>query len=240
LDVRMKDIQLAQLKGKAPDAKAPFSGLMQARAVTDGRGDSLHQVMASANGTFTAILPQGEANAALTELTGINVINGLGLLLKKPQDREPIRCGVAQFQIEQGVMRAQTLIFDTKDVRISGRGEVRLGPEELDLSVRGEPKKLRLARLRAPIEINGHILDPKIGINVGATAKQGALAAALSGALSPIAAVLAFVDPGLAKDENCAALLGAARSGETPPPAGKDVPPGSKPAAPAGGARDRR
>ena len=28
---------------------------------------------------------------------GINVINGLGLLLKNPDDREPIRCGVAHF-----------------------------------------------------------------------------------------------------------------------------------------------
>jgi AsmA family protein len=221
LDVRMKDIQLEQFKGKAPEATAPFSGVMQARALIDGTGDSLHRVMASANGTFTAILPHGEVRSALAELTGINVVNGLALLLKGANDREPIRCGVAQFHIENGTMHAQSIVFDAQDVRITANGEIRLGPEELALSIRGHPKKLRFARVRAPIEVGGHIEDPKIGVNVGATAKQGAVAAALGAVMAPAVAVLAFVDPGLAKDENCAALLGNAEAGENAPLKGK-------------------
>jgi hypothetical protein len=41
--------------------------------------------------------------------------------------------------------------------------------------------------------------------------KQGAIAAALGTIVTPIAAVFAFVDPGLAKDQNCAALLAEQR-----------------------------
>jgi len=234
LDVRMTDIQLDQLKGKAPGAAPPFSGVMQARAVADGRGDSVHDVASTANGTFTLIMPHGEVRAALAELTGINVVNGLGLLLKGQNDREPIRCGVAQFHIQQGTMQAQTIVFDAKDVRITGRGEVRLGPEELDLSIKGEPKKVRLARVRTPIEIGGHLMDPKIGVNLAQTAKQGAVAAALGAVMAPAAAILAFVDPGLAKDENCAALLGAAESHEGAPkaPTGKAAQPAPAPPQP--------
>src|SRR6202035_3833755 len=45
IDVRIKDIQLEQLKSKKPGASAPLVGVMQARAVVDGTGDSVHQVM---------------------------------------------------------------------------------------------------------------------------------------------------------------------------------------------------
>jgi len=212
IDIRMKDIQLDQLKGKAPDAKPPLGGVMQARAVLEGRGDSVHDVMAEANGRVSVILPHGEVRAAFAELTGIDVARGIGLLLKGDEDRAEVRCGVAQFDIKDGTMRADNVVFDTENVRITGRGEVRLGPEELDLAIKGEPKKLRLARLRTPIEIGGHLRKPAIGIDTGKTLKQGAIAAAVGVVTAPLAAIIAFIDPGLAKDENCAALLSAAKA----------------------------
>ncbi|HEY1212679.1 MAG TPA: AsmA family protein, partial [Bryobacteraceae bacterium] len=53
IDVRVKDIQLDQLKGKAPGAQPPLGGVMQARMVVNGTGDSVHKVMSDANGKFT-------------------------------------------------------------------------------------------------------------------------------------------------------------------------------------------
>ena len=212
LDVRVRDVQLEQLKGKAPDAQPPLGGLLQARAVFEGSGDSLHDFMADADGRVIAVVPQGEVRAAFAELTGINVARGVGLLLKGDDEKTEIRCGLAQFAVEDGTMRAQNVVFDTKDVRITGRGEVRLGPEELDLSIKGEPKKLRLARLRTPVVIGGHLRKPSIGIDAGETLKQGAIATALGAVLTPIAAVIAFIDPGLAKDENCSALMATAQN----------------------------
>ncbi len=211
VDVRATNVQLDQLKGKAPDAKPPLGGVVHARAVFEGRGDSVHDFMADANGKVSVVVPHGQVNAAFAELTGINVARGIGLLLKGDDERAEIRCGVAQFDVEHGTLRAQNVVFDTTDVKITGRGEVRLGPEELDLAIRGEPKKLRFARLRTPIEINGPLRKPSVGIDPGKTLKQGAVAAAIGAALTPIAAVIAFIDPGLAKDENCAALLSNAQ-----------------------------
>jgi hypothetical protein len=48
---------------------------------------------------------------------------------------------------------------------------------------------------------------PKLGVEPGAAIAQGGIAAALGSALSPLAAILPFVDPGLAKDANCQALV---------------------------------
>jgi uncharacterized protein involved in outer membrane biogenesis len=222
IDVRVKDIRLDQLKGKskggAPDAPAPLGGVMEARAVIDGTGDSVHSVMSNANGMLTVVLPNGEVRSAFAELTGINVAKGVGLLLTKPNDRVPIRCGVAQFNIKDGLMNAENLTFDTQNVLIKGKGDIKLGPEELNLEIKGEPKKIRLTRLRTPIVVKGHLLKPSVGVDIGSTAKQGAVAAALGAIATPIAAVLAFVDPGLAKDQNCAAMLAEAEHKGPPPP----------------------
>ena len=218
IDVRIKDIQLEQLKGKKRGASAPVLGVMQARAVVDGTGDSVHQVMSDATGRLTLILPDGQVTSALAELTGINVTKGLGLLLTKSDEKVPIRCGVAQFKIDQGLMNAENITFDTQDVLVKGSGNINLGPEELHLEIKGEPKKIRFTRLRTPIEIRGHLADPSFGVNVASTVKQGAVAAALGALGTPVAAIIAFVDPGLAKDQNCAAMIGEAdRNGPKAP-----------------------
>ncbi len=212
IDVRVKDIQLDQLKGKAPDAQAPLGGVMQARVVVDGTGDSVHRVMSDANGMLTVILPNGEVRSAFAELTGINVSKGIGLLLTSADDKAEIRCGVAQFNIKDGLMSAQNITFDTQNVLIKGKGDIALGPEELNLEIKGDPKKVRFTRLRTPIEVKGHLMRPSLGVDVGSTVEQGAIAAALGTLVTPLAAVIAFVDPGLAKDQNCAQMIAAADS----------------------------
>lgn len=222
LEMRMRGLQLEQLKGKRPGAKPPLGGVVQARAVIEGKGDSIHDLMADANGQLSFVLPHGEVSAAFAELTGINVARGIGLLMKGDDEKATIRCGVAQFDIRDGKMVAKNVVFDTQDVRITGRGEARLGPEELDFEIRGEPKQMRIARLRTPVEIGGYLRKPSIGIDAGKTVTQGAVAAAL-GALTPVAAVLAFIDPGLAEDENCSALL-STKDAKRTQSAAKDAP----------------
>ena len=207
IDVRVKDIQLDQLKSAKPTASAPLVGLLQARAVIDGTGDSVHAVMGDSNGRVTLILPEGQVTSAFAELTGIDVAKGLGLLLTKGDDKAPVRCGVAQFNIKDGRMSAENITFDTKDVLIRGSGGINLGPEELNLNIKGEPKKVRFTRLRTPIEIRGHLASPSFGVNAGSVAKQGAIAVALGVLATPLATILAFVDPGLAKNQNCAAMI---------------------------------
>jgi AsmA family protein len=66
---------------------------------------------------------------------------------------------------------------------------------------------LRLVRLHAPVSLGGTLADPAIGIKPKKLIVQTGAALALSSVLAPVAAALAFVDPGLAKDKNCTAIL---------------------------------
>jgi uncharacterized protein involved in outer membrane biogenesis len=107
-------------------------------------------------------------------------------------------------------------------VLVTGGGHINLQTEAIDLAIKGQPKKVRLFRLRTPIELQGHLKSPKVGISVGKTATQAGVAAALGTLLTPLAAIVAFVDPGLADDANCAALLAESKQKGVP---GKLTPP---------------
>ena len=209
VDLRARDIELQQLKGKSPEAVPPLTGQLQARAVIEGSGDSVHKVLADARGGLTVVLPHGQVRAAFAELAGIDVAEGVGLLLKgNEQDRGALRrCAVCN--PGRHAARAACRLRHQERAH-HGRGDASLGSEELDLSVKGDPKKPRLVRLRTPIEIRGHFRKPDIGINAGSALKQGAIAAAVAAVATPLAAIFAFVDPGLAKDQNCATLLAQA------------------------------
>jgi AsmA family protein len=211
-ELRAKDIRLDEFRGKGPNAVPPLDGSLQGRAVITGTGTSVHQVLSDANGELTFIVPNGDMRAAIAELTGVDVAKAIGLMLAKPDDREPIRCGVAEFDVKTGTAHADSIVFDTQDVLITGKGQIALGPEKLDLTVQGEPKRVRLLRMRAPVDIRGELLKPTVRLETGHALKQGAIAATLGTLVTPLAAVLAFVDPGLAKDQNCAQLLAQART----------------------------
>ncbi len=221
-ELRASGIQLAQFKGKGTAAAAPVDGVLDARAVLEGRGDSVHGLMSDANGKLTVIIPGGDVRAAFAELTGVDVAKGIGLLVQGPDAKAPIRCGVAQFDVKTGTAHAQDLLVDTQDVLIKGHGQINLGSEKLDLTLQGQPKKLRLFRLRAPIEIRGELAKPSFGLQPGKLIEQGAAGAVLGALLTPVAAILAFVDPGLAKNQNCTQLLAQAQQRQpAKPPAGR-------------------
>jgi uncharacterized protein involved in outer membrane biogenesis len=209
IDTRLTAVRLSQFHTR--EGPPPLDGILVGRAMLHGHGKSIHEVASTAEGTVTAVIPHGEIRKALPELTGINVARGLGLLLTKNQDKAALRCGVANFKGAGGVFAAENIIFDTENVLITGKGEVDLGSEILDLSVNGEPKKLRWVRLKTPITIGGTLRKPQVGVKPGNAVGQAAAAAALGALATPLAAVLAFIDPGLAKDADCGALLAEAK-----------------------------
>lgn len=215
IDSRLTQVQLAQFKMK--DGGEPIDGTLVARAILRGRGKSLHEVGATAQGTLSAVIPHGDIRSAFAELLGIDAAKGLGLLLSKNQDKAPIRCGVANFKAEGGVFAAQDIVIDTDKVLVLGRGEVDLGTEILDLTLTGQPKKFRFFRIKSPIEIHGTLKKPKVGLKPGNTPGEVALATALGVLATPLASVIAFIDPGLAKNADCNALIAEAeRQGAHP------------------------
>jgi hypothetical protein len=209
IDMTLENIDLSQFKS-ASATSAPLVGMMAGRIRLHGEGGSVHKFAASADGSASVVIPHGQIRAVLAELTGINVARGLGLILTKNQQQTELRCGVAAFEADAGHLNAKSIVLDTTDVLITGRGDVNLQNETLDLSLQGKPKKLRLLRLRSPISVAGTLSKPRLGIEPEKAILQAGAGTVLATLLTPIAAVLAFVDPGLAKNADCTALMAQA------------------------------
>jgi len=184
-----------------------IEGQMAARAKLTGYGNSVRAAAGSATGSLTVVAPSGELRQAFAELLGVNISKGLLLLLSESPNRSKVRCAVADFRVKDGVARANRIIVDTDVVLLKGEGTVNLRTERLDLRFEGESKKPRLLRLFVPINVNGPLTKPGIDLDTGNALAQGGIGAALAALVNPLAAILPFVEPGLAEDANCAALI---------------------------------
>jgi len=188
-----------------------IEGQIAARAKLTGYGNSVRKAAASANGTLTVVVPKGEVRQAFAELLGVNLSKGLLLLLSEDPRQTPLRCAVADFKVTDGIARSSRIVADTDVVLIEGSGSVNLKTERLNLRIEGESKKPRLLRLFVPIDIEGPFTKPKIDLQTGNAVAQGGIGAALAALVNPLAAILPFVEPGLAKDADCAALVSGSR-----------------------------
>jgi AsmA family protein len=203
LDARFSKLKLEQFVSGLGNPPA-LEGEVLARARLRGGGNSVHKAASSADGSVAIVVPQGRIRQSFAELLGINIARAL---LLNNQAQTDMRCAVAEFSAKDGILNLNQFVFDTQVVQVSGEGSINMKTETMNLRLTGHPKEFRLVRVRGPITISGPIGRPVVGLDAGNAIAQGGVAAGLAALLSPFAALLPFVDPGLAEDANCAALL---------------------------------
>lgn len=215
VDLRVTGARLEQLI-PIPGGGQPLTGALVSRIRLRGAGDSVHRAAAHADGEVLVVSPGGEIRESFAELLGVDVTKGLGLLWSKDEGVVPVRCAVADFKAVNGRLTANTIVFDTGPVLATGTGWIDLDRERMSLRVEGRPKEFRLVRAAIPITIDGPILGPKVKLDTGHAVAQGGVGLLLASVVSPLAAILPFVDPGLAKDAACGALISDAREQGAP------------------------
>jgi uncharacterized protein involved in outer membrane biogenesis len=216
IDLKVLNVRLEDLFGSKAGAQPALEGPLLARAVLRGDGNSVHKTAATANGTVSLVAPHGKVRKAFAELLGVNVANGLGLLWSHNETETGLRCAVGNFHAVNGRLHATTFVVDTDVVRADGDGTIDLNTEALNLELKGKPKKIRILHLSTPVAVTGHLRGPKFGLKPGMAPLQAAGAIALGVVLSPIAAILPFVDPGLSHDADCVGLTAAAQAKGAP------------------------
>ena len=216
LDLRLTNAKLEDFITIKTDGKPAIEGGVMARAKLTGYGNSVHRAASSADGQVTVVSPKGQIRQAFAELLGVNASKGLIMLLSKDNKETSVRCAVADFRVNNGIMTANQIVADTGVVLARGKGTIDLQNERLDLKIDGDSKKPRLVRLFIPITVKGPFMAPKVGLEPGGAVAQGGVAVALGTLLSPLAAILPFVTGGEAKDADCASIVAEARSDGAP------------------------
>lgn len=211
MDATLSGAQLQDFM-KTSGAPSALEGPLLARVKLHGVGNSVHAAAGNADGQVAVVIPRGKIRQAFAELMGVNVARGLGLLLSGNQKEVALRCAVASFDARDGVLYSSSVVFDTGVVKAEGTGRVNLEDESLQMRLRGAPKEPRLLRLMLPVTVGGTLRHPKLGVDVAGAASQAGAATALGVVLTPLAAVLPFVDPGLADNADCRGLVAEARA----------------------------
>jgi uncharacterized protein involved in outer membrane biogenesis len=211
-DVRLNRFRLERFL-ESTGLKDSGSGEINGRIRLDGYGDTVQKSLGSANGDIRMVMQDGSLSNLAMELVGLDVAEAAKFWAGGDK-RIPLRCFVTDFRVEQGVMTPRVFVLDTTDTTVTGEGSISLKDELLGLRIKAHPKDPSLLAARTPITVNGAFSRPSIGLDAGPLAARGAGAVALGVLLTPLASILAFIEPGLERDSDCAALLGQVRTGQ--------------------------
>ena len=198
--IAVRGLQLGQLFPDAKLAEQAAGGIGGDIAIS-GNGNSVAAMLGSADGDIGLGIGRGHVGNLIMELAGLDVAESLKYLFTG--DRQiPLRCAFGDFAVEDGVMTARALAFDTTDTLIVGEGQVSLKDETLDLLLKPRPKDRSILALRSPLRIGGTFKDPSFRPDMKALGLRGALAVALA-TITPPAALLATFETGPGKDSDC-------------------------------------
>lgn len=207
-DIRLTQIPLGKLFTGFKVEDAGTTATLRARVQLNGVGNTVQSSLATSNGRIAVIVPQGTLWLRNVELAELDLQNFLtAMLSNKLKDKRDINCGIVAFTVRQGKAIADPIVIDSDKTVLRGRGGFDFGDESLAMAMEADSKQISLFSGQSPIAINGWFADPAINPISGELLARGAAGAALGIAASPLAALLAFIDPGDAKDGNCAPIL---------------------------------
>ncbi|MXP65711.1 AsmA family protein [Roseomonas sp. M0104] len=206
-EVKFRQVDVSRLMGVTPLGEGQGGIGGAARVETQGR--TLAEMLGRGDGGLTLAMAGGNLSALLVDLSGVQIGNALLSALGLPA-RTRVQCFVADMDLRKGVLSTRTVLLDTEDSLISGMGEVDLGKERLNYTLRTEAKHFTVGSLPTDILLRGTFADPSVrpevvelGARVGAAVGLGAIALPL--------AILPTIQFGIGEDNRCEGLVKRAR-----------------------------
>lgn len=202
LDLRA--VQLHQLFPAVETSKSSL-GKISGQFDLKGRGNSLAQMLGTSSGDVAVLMGKGQISNILLEFMGLDGGEIIKFLVRGDRNVQ-LRCAAAAFEVKQGLMSTKTIVLDTTDTVINGRGNISLADETLDLILDPAPKDRSILSFRSPLRIGGTFAAPSAGPDKSALAGRAGIALAL-GVVNPLLALAATIETGPGQDENCVAIL---------------------------------
>jgi uncharacterized protein involved in outer membrane biogenesis len=204
-DIKIRKVPLKRLLAETrfePESDGMFFG----QVLLDTTGNSVADMLGRGNGDITLLMDQGRISNLLIELMGLDVAESLGFLLTKDKSTR-IRCIIGNFKINDGKMNAAPFVIDTADTNINITGQVDLDKETADLRLNASPKDVSLLSARTPLNVTGPLKSPDVAPDAAPLVAKGAASAVLGALLTPIAAIIPWIEWGLGEDSACHVMI---------------------------------
>ncbi|MFC5593532.1 AsmA family protein [Lysobacter niastensis] len=199
-DITSRDLELSKL---LPQVKLAGNavGRLGGKVSINGQGNSVARILGSADGQAFLGMGRGKISNLLMEMAGIDLAEIIKFELSGDQ-LIPLRCAFGDFAIDDGVMTARALAFDTTDTLLVGSGTISLRDEKLDLTIKPRPKDRSLLAFRTPLQLDGTFKHPQLHPDLGRLGLRGGIALTLA-TITPPAALLATLELGPGEDAGC-------------------------------------
>jgi hypothetical protein len=203
-DMRFQTLRLDRLFPGVKLTQASV-GAIGGRARFSAEGNSFAKLMASADGEAGFSVAGGEISNLLLEILGLDGAEIIGFLLGGDKTVE-LRCAVADFKVNDGVMNADLFVVDTADTNITGEGSVNLADETLNLTLKPLPKDVSILSGRSPIHVTGSFKSPTVR-PTAELYERGGGALLLGTLVNPLAVLIPLIETGPGKDSDCRDLI---------------------------------
>lgn len=189
------------------------AGLIGGQGIFWFNGNSIAEMLASADGGLLMLMTGGRLDDVLVELAGLDIGEAIVALFDK-NDNTEINCAFVDLPTSKGTMNMKNFVVDTEDTVFLGSGSIDFKTEKMDLVIDPKPKDLSVFSARAPLHIEGSFKDPTFTPGASAIIRGAVSLALLPSA--PIVSLYSLLqkdqkDPGNHKQDNilCAGLVDA-------------------------------
>jgi uncharacterized protein involved in outer membrane biogenesis len=192
------------------------AGILGGRVQLRATGTSVAKILGTSNGEVFVVSSGGQFSHLLIELVGLDIAHSLQVAIEGDEPI-PIRCIVADLPAKDGVFTARTLIFDTTNTIVQGKGTINMRDETADLTIMPIPKDFSPLTLRNPIRMQGTFANPSVftdpvGLGVNTTMKK-----IVDAVLTAVVGLAPPIDEGVGRDSDCNGLIQQARGRRSKP-----------------------
>ncbi len=161
------NIQITELLGQQ-STSLPVTGKLSLVAELKGSGASPHEIVSSLNGEVSFVLENGKVNRRELELV---FLNPLGWLFTHgiADNKIKISCGLAHYQIKQGIIKSKVLFIDGPKLSIRGIEKIDLAKETINSLYKLDKKNFFESTLlpgflhtSVPIRVTGNLASPVV------------------------------------------------------------------------------
>jgi AsmA family protein len=185
--------------------KLANTGRIGATGKLDSTGNTLADILATANGEVTLAGEGGSMSELTLRLSNLDLARAL--VVKMTGDRQtPIECLAGRFDAVDGDFKLRSFVLQTPKADIGAGGDVNFRDESLNLILAAHGKGFTPLSLRGPIAVKGSFAKPLAKPEMRSILGSSALALALALPTAGAGALVPLVDFGgraRMEDGNC-------------------------------------
>lgn len=224
--VKLHKVDIAYL-ANIVKAASGVEGNLDADIDVKARGSSVAGLMGSMTGKAVFLMGKGRMHQKFVDLLGSDLSSSVFRLVN-PFDKEKpyaaINCFVGAFTMNNGLVRATTLVLNTQYMVVVGDGTINLKTERLNLSLRPVPKEgigasaigklgISASELTRPFKLGGTLARPRLAIDPTRTAIALGAAIGSMTLFGPAAIAAALMGKTSDEETSCSAAISAAKRG---------------------------